>query len=187
MKRKYIVAVLLLLALGVVSTLALSYQTGTLTENWDTIYTLQYGTSDLSLLQGSGLITDLGTSGDNDLTVTIPASCASAVTPKITIEPLETGGGNIYTNFDGSYSITVDLQAANRTSLESKTISLTISGNTVTEISGIATFTISSDEIAYVVVDFNNPSASSFGVSGGPYATGFESIYEELKITVEDA
>ena len=142
MRRKYIVAVLLLLALGVVSTLALSYQTGTLTENWDTIYTLQYGTSDLSLLEGSGLVTDLGTSGDNDLTVTIPATCASAVTPKITIEPLETGGGNIFTDDDGSYSIIVDLQNSTRHSLESETISISISGSTVTEISGTATFSL---------------------------------------------
>ncbi len=187
MRKQYIVAVLALLTLGVVSTYALSYQTGNLTENWDTIYTLQYGTSDLSLLQGSGLETDLGTAGDNDLTITIPASCASAVTPKITVEPLVSGGDGIWTDDDGSYSITVDLQDSTHTSIESKTISLTISGSTDTQITGTATFTVSRDDIAYVVIDFNNPSASAFGEYGGPYSTGFESIYEQLKLTVEDA
>lgn len=49
MKRKYIVAVLLLLSMGVLSTLAISYNTGTLEESWGIQYTLDYADAELSL------------------------------------------------------------------------------------------------------------------------------------------
>ena len=166
--------------------MALSYTESDLTENWDTIYTLQYGTSDLTLDDGSGLETDLGTSGDNDLDVTIPANCASAVTPVITIEPLLTGGtGGIYSDDNGVYTINIDLQDSSRTSLEDQDI--TITGSNPLQIKGTATFTLDSDQIKYVVVTFNNPATSGFGAYGGPYGYTFESQYEQLKITIEDA
>lgn len=186
MRRKYIVAVLALLMLGVVSTFALSYQTGALTENWDTIYTLQYGTSDLQLSDGSGLETELG-AVDNDLVVTIPASTAAAVTPKITVEPLDTDSDGIFTATDGSYSIAVSLLDTNKANIETQTVPLTVSGGANTQITGIATFTVSSDLIEYVRVSFDCPSGATFGKTGGAYSSGFETIYEELKLTVEDA
>jgi len=49
MNRKYIVAVLLLLSIGVLSTLAISYNTETLDESWGIEYTLNYADAELSL------------------------------------------------------------------------------------------------------------------------------------------
>jgi len=193
LKRKYIVAVLLLLTLGVVSTLALTYQTGTLTENWDTIYTLQYGTSDLSLSAGSNLVTDLGASAtDNVMSVTIPSSCASAVTPALTVTPLDTNGDFIYTDATGgTFQITVTLVDSSDGVLDEETITITLDTGE-TWITGTATFSdtdpdLPSSDIAEVQLSFSFPSAANFGLTGGPYSSKFEAIYEGMEITVEDA
>jgi len=49
MRRTYISAVILLLGLGVISTLAISYNTATLEESWGIQYTLDYADAELSL------------------------------------------------------------------------------------------------------------------------------------------
>ena len=181
MKRKYIVAVLLLLAMGVVSTLALSYTQTNLTENWDTIYTLQYGLSDLTLFEPTQ--TDLG-SIDGDLQVTIPASSTIAVTPKIKVEPLDNSSAVISTDDPKSYAITVQLFDSSDAQLGStQTISIN-PGGTETPISGTATFSVSTSAIDYIVINFNCPDAVGFGTADGQ---AFETVYEKLKLTIEDA
>jgi len=180
MKRKYVLLVLMLLSISVISTLGLSYTQTSLMENWDTIYTLQYGLSDLTLHEPTN--TELG-STDGDLTVTIPASSTVAVTPKITVEPLDASGLVISTDDAGTYEISVSLRDATHAEIETKIITITVSGSE-TEISGTATFTVSTDQIAEIVINFNCPGATGFG-SGDSEA--FETVYENLRLTIEDA
>ena len=190
MRRKYIVAVLLLLSLGIMSTLALSYTEDELTENWDTLYTLQYGTSDLALSDGS----DLETSGveepsghNNDLQVIIPATSGSVeVTPKITVTPIhDASGAGIYTDDSGTFDIDVYLRDASKNVLDTETISITITGTT--QITGTATFSTGYTNIAYVDIHFDFPAAAEFGSASTPSGNSFESYYNGLQLTVEDA
>lgn len=181
MNKKYIVAVLLLLSFGVMSTLALSFTQTNLTENWDTIYTIQYGLSDLTLSEPTD--TQLG-SIDGDLTVSIPASSSVAVTPKITVEPLDSLNAIISTDDAKTYQITVELYDSNDDQLGS-TQTITVNpGGSETPISGTATFTVSTDQIAYIVVAFNCPDAIGFGTSDGQ---AFETVYEKMRLKIEDA
>jgi hypothetical protein len=190
MQRKYIAAVLLLLTLGVMSTLALSYTEDDLTENWDTIYTLQYGTSDLQLSDGSGLVTsgiEAPESHDNDLQVIIPGSSGGIeVTPKITVTPVhDASGAGIYTDDSGTFDITVYLRDASKIELDTETITVSISG--ATQITGTATFSTGYTNIAYVDIQFNFPEAAEFGTASTPSGNSFESYYNGLQIVVEDA
>jgi len=188
MRRKYIVAVLLLLSFGVMSTLALSYTQTDLTENWDTIYTLQYGESDLSLTEPTE--TDLilsGTATDGELQVSIPATTATAVTPKFTIEPLDSGGSVMSTDDTISVDVSVSLWDGVSQIGSTQTDTISISG-TETDIEGVVSFSgisgLPSSAIDKIVIKFDCDSSTGFGTSD---LQAFEEVYEQLRITIEDA
>jgi len=86
MKRKYIVAVLLLLSMGVISTLAISYNTSTLEESWGIEYTLDYADADLSLSNPQTVIVS-----SSSIEVTLDASHVgvASVKAKLVITALD--------------------------------------------------------------------------------------------------
>ncbi|MCW4013012.1 MAG: hypothetical protein NWF07_08480 [Candidatus Bathyarchaeota archaeon] len=185
MRRKYIVAVLLLLSLGVMSTLALSFTQTNLTENWDTIYTLQYGLSDLTLTTPTD--TDLGTPNDGDLQVSIPASTASALTPVFTVEALDVNGDVISTDTAMTMEISVSLWNGATQIGTTQSDTVTVVSGTPEEISGTISYSgvsgLPSAAITKIVVKFD----CSVGTGFGTGTDAFEVEYEQLRITVQDA
>ena len=99
MQRKYIAAVLFLLALGVVSTLAISYNTATLEESWGIQYTLDYADAELSL---SAPTTTLVNSSAIQVSMTASHSQAT-VQSNLVIIAQDGNGDPITTDGTGAY------------------------------------------------------------------------------------
>jgi hypothetical protein len=98
MKRKYITAVFLLLSLGVLSTLAISYNTETLDESWGIEYTLNYDDAELTL---SNPDTELLNA--SSIQVTLDAShSTSDVKARLVITALDGSGEPIAVDTSGA-------------------------------------------------------------------------------------
>ena len=109
MRRKYLVAVLLLLATGIVSTLALGTLTSTLSETLLTEYTLSYDEAS-AVLSAPSTTPSTTTTTDDTITVSMTVTQGSTQNVLFSIQPFSgtDGTGAINADADGaSYSWTV--------------------------------------------------------------------------------
>lgn len=178
MKRQGVLIIIALLALGVVSTFALSFQQTELEESWDTIYTVYYGVSDLTLTEPT--VTTRYPAGDG-LQIVIPASSTLPVSPRIKVEPLDASGEVITIDVFGSI-IELTLWTSSDTQIASELIGFY--SEFEVDYSAIFSFSEPTDEIAYIRIQFETfESVTGFGVDG---LESFVDVYEGLRITVHD-